>query len=136
LGPPLRPFFRVSGPGDVWVAGTQNRWAAVTLEDDILYVREDRVLAFDGGVSWEAGRIPGDGMRLLQFRGRGQVVLQLTGMPAAIRITPEAPARVSRQALFGWVGRIVAHRPRREGPLQISCEGEGVMLLETRRSRA
>jgi uncharacterized protein (AIM24 family) len=134
LGPPLRPFFRLSGPGEVWVAGTSHRWAAIALEDDILYVREDRVLAFDGGVSWEAGKIPGDGMRLLQFRGRGQVVLQLTGMPAAIRVTPEAPARVSRSALFGWVGRIVAHRPRREGPLQISCEGEGVMLLETRRS--
>jgi uncharacterized protein (AIM24 family) len=134
LGPALRPFFRLRGPGDVWVAGTSNRWAAVTLDHDILYVREDRVLAFDGSVSWEAGRIPGDGLRLLQFRGSGQVVLQLSGMPAAIRVTPDAPARVARQALFGWVGRIVAHRARREGPLQISCEGEGVMLLETRRS--
>jgi hypothetical protein len=134
LGPPLRPFFRLSGARDVWVAGTTHRWAAVTLENDIFYVREDRVLAFDGSVCWEAGRIPGDGMRLLQFRGRGQVVLQLGGMPAAIRVTPDAPARVARNALFGWVGRIVAHRLRREGPLQISCEGEGVMLLETRRS--
>ena len=134
LGPALRPFFRLSGVRDVWVAGASNRWAAVLLENDILYVREDRVLAFDGAVSWEAGRIPGDGMRFLQFRGRGQVVLQLSGMPAAIRVTPDAPARVSRSALFGWVGRIVAHRPRREGPLEISCEGEGVMLLETRRS--
>ncbi|HET6149079.1 MAG TPA: tetratricopeptide repeat protein [Polyangia bacterium] len=134
LGPALHPFFRLTGARDVWVAGTSNRWAALTLENDILYVREDRVLAFDGSVSWEAGRIPGDGMRFLQFRGRGQVVLQLSGMPAAIRITPAAPARVTRSALFGWVGRIVAHRPRREGLLQISCEGEGVMLLETRRS--
>jgi len=134
LGPALCPFFRLSGAREVWVAGTSHRWAAVTLENDIFYVREDRVLAFDGSVCWEAGRIPGDGMRLLQFRGRGQVVLQLAGMPAAIRVTPDVPARVSRSALFGWVGRIVAHRRRREGPLQISCEGEGVMLLETRRS--
>jgi hypothetical protein len=134
LGSPLRPFFRLTGPGEVWVAGTSNRWAALTLDEDILYVREDRVLAFDGGVVWEAGRIPGDGLRMLQFRGRGQVVIQLGGMPSAVRIGEEAPARVSRGALLGWVGRVVAHRPRREGPLQISCEGDGVMLLETRRT--
>jgi hypothetical protein len=135
LGSPMRPFFCLSGPGEVWVAGASNRWAALTLDEDILYVREDRVLAFDGGVIWEAGRIPGDGLRMLQFRGRGQVVLQLGAMPSAIRIGEDTPARVSRGALLGWVGRVVAHRPRRrEGPLQISCEGDGVMLLETRRT--
>jgi Tetratricopeptide repeat/Mitochondrial biogenesis AIM24 len=134
LGSPLRPFFRLTGDGEVWVAGTSNRWAALTLDEDILYVREDRVLAFDGAVSWEAGRIPGDGLRMLQFRGRGQVVLQLAGLPAAIRVSEESPGRVSRAALLGWVGRVVAHRPRREGPLQIVCEGDGVMLLEIRRS--
>ena len=134
LGSSLRPFFRLTGPGEVWVAGTSNRWAALTLDEDILYVREDRVLAFDGAVSWEAGRIPGDGLRMLQFRGRGLVVLQLGGLPAAVRISEDAPARVSRGALLGWVGRVVAHRLRREGPLPIVCEGEGVMLLEARRS--
>jgi hypothetical protein len=134
LGSSLRPFFRLTGPGEIWVAGTSNRWAALTLDEDILYVREDRVLAFDGAVSWEAGRIPGDGLRMLQFRGRGQVVLQLGGLPAAIRISEESPARVARSALLGWVGRVVAHRPRRDGPLQIVCEGDGVMLLEARRS--
>lgn len=134
LGSSLRPFFRLTGPGEVWVAGTSNRWAALTLDEDILYVREDRVLAFDGAVTWEAGRIPGDGLRMLQFRGRGQVVLQLGGLPAAVRISEEAPARVARGALLGWVGRVVAHRPRREGPMPIVCEGDGVMLLEARRS--
>jgi uncharacterized protein (AIM24 family)/Tfp pilus assembly protein PilF len=134
LGTALRPFFRLTGPGEVWVAGTSNRWAALTLDEDILYVREDRVLAFDGAVTWEAGRIPGDGLRMLQFRGRGQVVLQLGGLPAAVRISEEAPARVARGALLGWVGRVVAHRLRREGPMPIVCEGDGVMLLEARRS--
>jgi len=134
LGSPLRPFYRLTGTGEVWVSGTSQRWAALTLDEDILYVREDRVLAFDGSVSWEAGRIPGDGLRLLQFRGRGQVVLQLGGLPAAVRVSEDAPARVSRGALLGWVGRVVAHRPRREGPLQIVCEGDGVLLLEARRS--
>ena len=55
------PFFRLTGAGDIWIAGTAERWLPVALTDDVLYVREDRVLAFDGQVSWEAGAVPGAG---------------------------------------------------------------------------
>jgi hypothetical protein len=136
LGSRSRPFYRLNGAGEVWVAGAANHWIALALQDDILYVREERVLAFDGAVTWESGRVPGDGLRMLQFRGRGQVVLQLGGAPSAIRVSDEAPALVSRTRLLGWVGRVVAHKCRQEGPLQLSCEGDGVMLFETRRSPA
>lgn len=134
FGTRLRPFYRLNGAGEVWVAGAANRWVALALEDDIIYVREERVLAFDGAVAWEAGRIPGDGLHMLQFRGRGHVALQLSGAPSAIRVSDGAPALVSRSHLLGWVGRVVAYKSRQEGPLQITCEGDGVMLLETRRS--
>jgi hypothetical protein len=135
LGSLRRPFYRVGGDGEVWVVGPKNRHVALALEDDILYVREERVLAFDSGVSWEAGRVPGDGMRMLQFRGRGVVVLQLGAMPAAFRVATVVPARIARPSLLGWVGRIVARGGRRDGPLPIECEGEGVVLLEPGRGR-
>ena len=64
----------------------------------------------DGGLQLVgAGRVPGDGLRMLQFRGRGQVVVQLAGAPAALRVSDQAPALVSRAHLLGWVGRVVAH---------------------------
>src|SRR5581483_11159563 len=135
LGSAARPFYRLSGEGEVCVAGAGNHHVALALDDDILYVREDRVLAFDGGVSWEAGRIPGEGLRMLQFRGRGRVVVELHGAPAAIRVSDVAPARVARGRLLGWVGRIVARRGHDQGPLPIECEGEGVILLEAPRRR-
>src|SRR6185295_16655933 len=50
---------RLTGTGDVWVAGTPSRWLPVSLTEDVLYVREDRVLAFDGTLSWETGTVPG-----------------------------------------------------------------------------
>lgn len=131
LGRDEHRFFRLVGPGEVWVAGSPGRWVALSLDDDILYVREDRVLAFDDGISWESGRVPGDGLAMLQFRGRGRVALQLDDNPTAIRIATERPALVSRSRLLGWVGRVVAHRHRiKGGPFQISCEGDGVMLLD------
>jgi len=136
LGRDQQRFYRlVGGPGEVWVAGNPGQWVALSLDDDILYVREDRVLAFDDGISWEAGRVPGDGLQMLQFRGRGRVALQLDYNPTAIRISEHRPALVSRARLLGWVGRVVAHRDRsRSGPFQISCEGDGVMLLDGGRS--
>ncbi len=132
LTPDGAPFFRLVGPGEVWVAGAAGAWQAVSLEDDILYVREDRVLAFDGGVSWEAGAIPGDGLRMLQFRGRGCVVLRLDAPPVAVKVTEDRPALVARANLLGWVGRLVPHRQRPNGasPFQIACQGEGVMLFD------
>jgi uncharacterized protein (AIM24 family) len=132
LAPDGAPFFRLVGPGEVWVAGAPGAWQAVSLEDDILYVREDRVLAFDGGVSWEAGAIPGDGLRMLQFRGRGCVVLQLDAPPVAVKVTEDRPALVARANLLGWVGRLVPHRQRTNGasPFDLACQGEGVILFD------
>ena len=71
----------MTGAGEVWVAGAPDHWLPVDLVDDVLYVREDRVLAFEGAVSWEAGTVPGAEVRMLQFRGRGTVALELDGRP-------------------------------------------------------
>jgi uncharacterized protein (AIM24 family) len=132
LAPEGAPFFRLVGPGEVWVAGAPGGWQAVALEDDILYVREDRVLAFDGGVSWEAGAVPGDGLRMLQFRGRGCVVLRLDAPPVAVKVTEDRPAHVARAHLLGWVGRLVTHKQRAAGlsPFDLTCQGEGVVLFD------
>jgi tetratricopeptide (TPR) repeat protein len=127
------PFFRMTGAGEVWVAGNGGRWLPLTLDDDVFYVREDRVLAFGGALSWEAGAIPGDGLRMLQFRGKGQVVVQLDAAPAAVKVTEERPVLVSSSArLYGWVGRLIAHKPRAPGatPFEVSFQGDGVLLLQ------
>jgi uncharacterized protein (AIM24 family) len=132
LAPGGAPFYRLTGPGEVWVAGAPGAWQAVALEDDILYVREDRVLAFDGGVSWEAGAVPGDGLRMLQFRGHGCVVLRLDAPPVAVKVTEDRPAFVARTHLLGWVGRLVTHKQRAPGPspFHLTCQGEGVVLFD------
>ncbi|HEX3693829.1 MAG TPA: tetratricopeptide repeat protein [Polyangia bacterium] len=134
LGRKRRGFFRVAGAGQLLVTGPAGHWTTVALDDDIFYLREDRVLAFDRGVSWEAGRIPGDRLRLLQFRGSGRVALQFDLPPSAVRVTSAHPVFVPRGRLYGWVGRIVPHALRGGRLFQIQCEGEGVVLLDGGRS--
>ena len=81
----------------------------MSLTEDVLYVREDRVLAFDGTLSWETGTVPGADVRMLQFRGRGIVALALDEAPVAIKVTDDRPTLLTAARLVGWVGRLVPH---------------------------
>jgi tetratricopeptide (TPR) repeat protein len=126
------PYFRLTGGGEIWIAGPVGRWLPLRLADDVLYVREDRVLAFEGALTWEAGEVPNTGLRMLQFRGRGTVALELPADAIAIKVTDEKPTLISAARLYGWVGRLVPHGERMPGaaPFQLGCQGEGVVLLE------
>jgi uncharacterized protein (AIM24 family) len=129
---PALPFFRLTGAGAIWVAGAPERWMPLRLADDVLYVREDRVLAFEGALAWESGFIKDSGVGMLQFRGRGIVALEVPRDPIAIEVGGETPTLVSAARLFGWVGRLVPHAAAMRGPapFQLTCDGEGIVLLE------
>ena len=53
-------------------------FTAVTLDDDILYLREDLVFAFEASLRWENGNVPGlrGKLPVVQFRGDGAVALR------------------------------------------------------------
>jgi tetratricopeptide (TPR) repeat protein len=132
LGDEKRPYFRLTGAGEVWIAGAPGRWLPLRLADDVLYVREDRVLAFEGSLTWEAGTVPNAGLRMLQFRGRGTVALDLHDASIALKVTDDKPTLLAGARLIGWVGRLVPHGERLPGasPFQLACQGEGVVLLD------
>lgn len=129
---PAVPFFRLTGAGAVWVAGPPERWMALRLTDDVLYVREDRVLAFEGALAWESGSVKDSGVPMLQFRGRGLIALEVPRDPIALEVGGDAQTLVSAARLYGWVGRLVPHAAviRGAAPFQLTCEGEGIVLLE------
>jgi uncharacterized protein (AIM24 family) len=135
LGTPAQPFYRLTGTGAVWVAGAPERWLALRLTEDVLYVREDRVLAFEGALAWESGSVSEAGVPMLQFRGRGTVAVEVPRDPIALEVGPDSPMLVSAARLYGWVGRLVP-RSSEKGPeksavpFQLTCEGEGIVLLE------
>jgi tetratricopeptide (TPR) repeat protein len=129
-------FVRCLGDGEMWltVPPRGRGLVALTLDQDVLYLREERVVAFDGEVVWESGRVPWDGLPLLQFRGNGRVVADAgQGDVVALRVPEGRSITVARGRLIGWLGRVVVQsrrEPSATNPLpHVTCEGEGVLLL-------
>jgi len=143
LGEADGAFLRFEGEGEVVLAAPHGVPVTLALDDDILYLRMHRLLAFDADVLWEAGRIPRTDLDMVQFRGDGRVVMALVGHPTAIKVTPQHPVTVSARSLVGWAGRIVARGLVTAGhpaglaagtpassPVVLYCEGEGVVLAD------
>jgi uncharacterized protein (AIM24 family) len=132
-------FFRVEGGGDLLLSSPHSNrgMVALSLDRDVFYIEEDRVVAWGDEVVWESGSVPGNGKSLLQFRGTGRVVL-LTGDNelVAVRIAEGERMAVPSARLAGWLGRVVVQgQPARDGESavpglhHVTCEGEGVLLL-------
>ncbi len=134
----LDRFFRVDGAGELLLASPdcKRRLTALQLERDVLYVEEERVVAWGDEVVWESGRVPGNGKALLQFRGTGRVVIVCgENEIVAIRIAEGECQLVPSGRLAGWLGQVVVQgRPAAAqnvlpGLEYVTCEGEGVLLL-------
>ena len=129
-------FYRCDGSGELWLTTPRPGGGvmALNLEEDVLYLREELVLAFSGELVWESGCVPRTRMPLLHFRGSGRVLIGWrTSEPVAVRVTEPRRVTVAQQRLCGWIGRVVVHglsTPSEEpdGAL-VACEGEGVLLI-------
>jgi uncharacterized protein (AIM24 family) len=143
------PMVRVAGPTElVLAARSQRELAVLTLDDEPLSVREDMLLAFDLGLSYENASVrleerpEADGSRTatesgsmtVQLRGEGALVLELGGKLGGIPCTPHRPLLIRREWIVGWLGQLVARTlPPAESPNGqrglVGFAGEGTVLL-------
>lgn len=130
-------FLQMEGKGDLLLMppGRNQHLVCLTLNQDVFFLEEARVMAWSDSLVFEAGRLPGRGHALLQFRGEGLVVL--TSRPselAAIRIGEGDSFAIPLPRLVGWVGGVVVQgEDAQKSPVNrfsyVTCEGEGVLLL-------
>lgn len=132
-----RAMFVVSGFGHLVAAPLGEHFSVVALDDDILYLREGIVFAFEEQIRWENGHVPGSQatIPMVQFRGRGEVAFRSKRPLLAIKLAPERVLYIDAHVLAGWIGRVV---PRAVSPaaggatstMFVECTGEGVVLVE------
>ncbi|MFN0250168.1 MAG: tetratricopeptide repeat protein [Kofleriaceae bacterium] len=134
------PLHSVNGHGYlVAVPGKKRAFSAVKLDDDILYLREDLVFAFEATLRWESGNVPGlrGKFPIVQFRGDGALAIRVQHDRPLVRVKLPASGVVFIDAdrLAGWIGRVIprAVAPPIGGPMGatcIECTGEGIVLIE------
>jgi len=132
-------FFRVEGSAELLLASPdkERHLVALSLDCDVLFLEESRVVAWGDEMVWESGSVPGNGTPLLQFRGTGRVVILAgEGELVAVRIAEGDRMAVPSTRLAGWLGRVVVQaRPGLAGDADaadlhhVTCEGEGVLLI-------
>jgi Tetratricopeptide repeat len=127
----------VMGRGYLIAVPGKHAFLAVSLDDDILYLREDLVFAFEASLRWENGNVPGlrGKLPVVQFRGDGALVLRLVRPLVRVKLPAQGVVFIDADRLAGWIGRVIPRAvvPPPGGPLGamcIECTGEGVVLVE------
>jgi uncharacterized protein (AIM24 family) len=127
----------VTGEGYLIAVPDKRAFTAVSLDDDIFYLREDLVFAFEAKLRWENGNVPGLRGRLpvVQFRGDGAVALRSERPLVRVKLPAEGIVFVDAARLAGWIGRVIPRAvvPASGGPMGdvcVECTGEGVVLID------
>jgi hypothetical protein len=127
----------VSGSGYLVAVPGKHTFSAVTLDDDILYLREDLVFAFESTLRWESGNVPGMRGKLpvVQFRGDGALAFRPSRPLVRVKLTSSGVVFVDAERLAGWIGRVIPRAvvPPTDGPMGevcVECTGEGVVLID------
>ena len=131
------PLHVVTGIGYLIAVPSARVFTAVTLDDDIFYLREDLVFAFQATLRWENGNVPGLRGRLpvVQFRGDGAVALRSEKPLVRVKLPAQGVIFVDAARLAGWIGRVIPRAvvPPRGGPMGevcVECTGEGIVLID------
>lgn len=127
----------VSGTGYLIAIPGAQHFTAVALDDDIFYLREDLVFAFEASLRWENGNVPGlrGKLPVVQFRGDGAVALRTKQPLVRVKLPAQGVVYVDATRLAGWIGRVVPRAvvPPSNGPMGdvcVECTGEGVVLVD------
>lgn len=138
LGGDAEPFVRSAGPlFGLWAAGPGAEFEALSLQDDLLYVRESALWAFEESLAYDSASLDtaGGTIDIVQLRGQGAVALRLEGRaPLAVPLDDGEEIRVAPEALLGWIGRLFPRAGDTEPPggePSLGFRGDGVLLLLT-----
>jgi hypothetical protein len=139
-------LFRAEGTGMMIISPRGGHFAPIALSEESIYLRESATFAFEEGLHWENGRIPGAGpsaalghlglpdhlSRVVQFRGSGQIVLHTERPVFTVRLPAGQSCYIEVEQLIGWTGKVIPGLLTEGGvpTPYVACSGEGFLLVE------
>lgn len=102
------PLMKAEGNGRVYFADSGKKVRVLYLQDEMLYVNGNNVLAFQDSVGWDikmmrriAGMAAG-GLFNLQLRGTGAIAITTHFDPITLAVTPQNPVYTDPNATIAW----------------------------------
>jgi Tfp pilus assembly protein PilF/uncharacterized protein (AIM24 family) len=122
------PMVLATGEGQLVLSARPGRkLASFSTDGEMCFAREDVLLGFGGGLSFENGRLTtgeGDWVPVVQLRGDGSVLLEAIGEILTLAVRPDRSLSVRREVILGWFGRLV---PRALSPSDAPCGQRGLV---------
>jgi uncharacterized protein (AIM24 family) len=139
LGGAEDPFVLLSGWGYLVLgAHDGHKLVNVQLDDEGIYLHERALVAFDGALSCESGRLGGGAggqpTPVVQLRGHGGAVFEVRQDLACLDVTSDRGAVVDERAIVGWTGRLISRQlDAKEGfgprTRHFAIAGDGTVFL-------
>ncbi len=130
----LGTMMRVTGAGALVAVAGEGRFLVADLDDDVLFIKQDAVFAFESSLAWENGAIdPSRDSGLLpviRLSGKGRAILWIQGKMLQAQVRPSRPWSVSLGNLVGWSGQITPSLPDADEPRQATFSGSGFVLVD------
>lgn len=130
LGGAASPLVQLQGAGRLLIGPTQGRQLfAFTMNDEVVFLREDALLGFDDGILYENGRLAvgdGDAAAMVQLRGVGAVIAESQEQVYALEVSADEGVAVRREHVLGWVGRLL---PRALAPSEAPAGQRGLVMF-------
>ncbi len=102
------PLMKAEGNGRVYFADSGKKVRVLYLQDEMLYVNGNNVLAFQDSIGWDikmmrriAGMAAG-GLFNVQLRGTGAIAITTHFDPITLAVTPENPVYTDPNATIAW----------------------------------
>ena len=102
------PLMKAEGAGRVYFADSGKKVRILYLQDEMLYVNGNNVLAFQDSIGWDikmmrriAGMAAG-GLFNLQLRGTGAIAITTHFDPITLAVTPQTPVFTDPNATIAW----------------------------------
>lgn len=134
-----RRMVRARGQGMVIVDTGDQKFVSLELADESGYFQEEQVFSFEEALSFENGRVPSDippDLDLVHLRGKGRVLLAISGPLRSLEIAMERPVTVPMVNLVGWYGnltpKVIPLLPDAKGKSSraaVELSGEGFALI-------
>lgn len=105
-------LMKVEGQGRVYLADVGKKVQILGLQDDVICVNGNDLLAFEDSVRWDitmmrrvAGMLTG-GLFNVKLSGRGMVAITTHYEPLTLQVTPDHPVYTDPNATVAWSGSL------------------------------